>query len=235
MKKKYLVLIVLLLFTKTIIFTQEESSLGKIGLGYQMVLVENSESNDWVVGHSFKLIVRGYLFDLNENIGFGPLFSVRFSFLNELDWIDPYNGEVKKITNANYITDVGAIIGVGLHGNIFGPFDFGIGLGVGLNFNTAEVEKMEHWLWGKYTLNSNVFNLGVAANAGVMINIARFGIELGVDFSYSFLRSDQYTQKYDYGELGFSQGNNGVVEINTVNSDISFIRICPYIVFVIKI
>jgi len=195
-----------------------------IGLGYQMNLINIDDSSDWDMGHGFKLLARHSFLQVNDNIGFGILFSGKLSFLKEMNWISPETGIVIKIKDANFITDSGLIFGASLHGNIIKPLGFGIGAGFSANFITANKETFLTLLYGEVDLDYKVFDLGFALNAGLKFDINRYFIEIGSDVIFSFYRKDSYT---------YSPRNDStnIIRSDSVHNEASMLRISPYILF----
>jgi len=231
MKKRIGMLIAVLLLMGTVIHAQENIGNGWAAFGYQMSLTNIGEGAEWDVGHGLKVLARYSMLSINDNIGFGILFSGRFSFLKETDWISPDTGKVIKITNADYILDFGAMLGASLHGQIVGPLGFGIGTGIALNWVTSQIDTFFTLMYGNVNLDFTVFDLGIGLNAGLKFDISRFVIEVGTDFSYSFLRRDSYTYTSEYKWVG----NNGILKSEGVSGGVSIIRVSPYILFGVRL
>lgn len=225
MKKIIWMSIVLFLFMGTFAFAQSWAA-----FGYQMNLTNVGDGADWKTGHGLKILCRFSMLPINENIGFGFLFSGRFSFPKEADWVNPETGDLNKITDAKSILDYSAFLGASLHGRISGPLGFGIGTGITANWVTAKVDSYYTLMYGKIDLDYNTFDLGLGLNAGLKLDISRFVIEVGTDFSFSFFKRDSYTFTSEYEWVGAS----GIVKSNSVSGGVSILRVSPYILFGIR-
>ena len=100
MKNRNWMLIALFLSTGMLLIAQENRGNSWAALGYQMDLTSVGEDSGWNMGHGLKVLVRGGILPINDNIGFGVLGSFKFSFLKEMDWISPDTGNVTRIADA---------------------------------------------------------------------------------------------------------------------------------------
>jgi len=230
MRKRIWMSITVLLIMGTVVYAQENLGNSWAAFGYQMTLTNIDEGAEWDMGHGLKVLARYSMLSINDNIGFGILFSGRFSFLKETDWISPDTGNVNRITDADYILDFGAMLGASLHGQIIGPLGFGIGAGIALNWVTAKMDTFFTLLYGNVDLDFNVFDLGIGLNAGLKFDISRFVIEVGTDISYSFFKRDSYSYTSEYDWVG----TGGIIKADGVSGGASILRVSPYVLFGVK-
>jgi len=226
MRKIFLLVIVLILPIGNLVFAQEGNSngLGSLhgGFGYQMNLTKFDVNSDFIMSHGLKFLACYNMLSVNDDIGLGLLFTGRFSFPKEIDWISPDTGNVNKI-NSNYIYDFGVLVGASLHGKIIGPLYFGFGAGLFFNYVSARMDSFFTLLYGNVELDYNIMDLGFGLNTGLKFKIGQFILEIGSDFTYSFFKHDSYTYTSEYNHIG-------IIKSDSISSVASIFRISPYII-----